>query len=142
MPDEILQRDVGDTAIASIRLEHKHLVTRPRIDVPVGNIRHRSASAKRSHAASTRPVAINIFHQNVLGRRFYSDAFVFVGYHDIVDPDVVAPDIDPVETALVSAADGHVVDFAVCAGVDGEVEGGGVDEGDVVDGEVCYVPDA
>ena len=59
-----------------------------------------------------------------------------------MDPDVGAPDVDAVETSFVAAADGHVVDFAVCAGVDGEVEGGGVDEGDVVDGPVGDVPES
>jgi len=142
MPDKVFQRDVGDTAITSIRLEHKHLVARPCVDVSVRNIRDSSASSKTAHTTTTTPVTINIFHQNVLRRRLDSNAFVLVSHHDIVDPNIVTPDIDAVETALVAAADGHVVDFAICAGVDGEVEGGGVDEGDVVDGEVGYIPDA
>lgn len=127
MPDEVFERDVGDSATASIGLEHKHLVTRPGIDISVRDMRNSSISAKRTHTATSRPVAVYIFNQNVFGGRFYGDAFVFVGYHYIVDPDVGAPDIDAVETAFVAAADGHVVDFAVCAGVDGEVEGGRVD---------------
>lgn len=142
MPDKVFQRDVRDTAIASIALQHEHLVARPSIDVPVSDIRDSSAGAKRSHAAASTPIAVNIFHQNVLGRRFYGDALVLVGYHYIVDPDVVAPDVDAVQTALVAAADGHVVDLAVRARVDGEVEGGRVDQGDVVDGPVGHVPDA
>ena len=142
MPDKVFQRDVRDTAIASIALEHEHLVARPSVNVSVSDIRHRSARAKRSHTATTTPITVNILHQDILRWRLHSHAFIFVGHHNIVDPNVVAPDVNAVETALVAAADGHVVDFAVCARVDGEVEGWGVDEGDVVDGEVGYVPNA
>jgi hypothetical protein len=125
--DEVFEYHVGNGARASIRFQHKHLVTRPGVDVSVRDMRHSSISAKRSHSTPARPIAINIFHQDVLGWRFYSDAFVLVGYHNIVDPNVGAPDVYAVETSFVAAADGHVVDLAVCAGVDGEVEGGGVD---------------
>jgi hypothetical protein len=90
-------------------------------------VRYSSVSAKRSHTTASRPIAINIFNQDIFGRALDSNAFVFVGHHYIVDPDVGAPDVYAVETSFVAAANSHIVDFAVCAGVDGEVEGGRVD---------------
>lgn len=64
----------------------------------------------------------------------------FVGDHDIVNPDVVAPDVDAVETALITTTNSHVVNFTVRAGVDGEVEGRRVDQGNVVNRPVGDVP--
>jgi len=59
----------------------------------------------------------------------------------VVDPDIGADDVDAVKTALVSAANGHVVGFAVGDGVHDEVEHRRVHEDDVVDGEVVCLLD-
>ena len=59
-----------------------------------------------------------------------------------MDPDVGADNIDTVETAPVTAADGHVVSLTVSDGVHDKVEHGCVDEDDIVDGEVVGLFDA
>ena len=56
----------------------------------------------------------------------------FVGDHDIVNPDVVAPDVNAIETAFVTTTNSHVIDFTICASVDGEVERRRVNQGDIV----------
>lgn len=66
---------------------------------------------------------------------FLTDAklrLTFVGNHDIVDPDIVAPDIDTIETTFITTTNSHVVDFTICASVDGEVERGRVNQGDIM----------
>ena len=56
-----------------------------------------------------------------------------------MDVDVVRPDIDAVEAAVVTASDEHVVDLAVRARVHAEVEGGAIDEFYVVDAEAVLL---
>lgn len=53
-----------------------------------------------------------------------------------MDPDVVRPDIDAIEAAPFATANGHVVDFAVGAGIQRVMVHGRVNKGDVVDREV------
>lgn len=59
-----------------------------------------------------------------------------------MDPDVVGPDVDAVETARVPTAHYHVVEFAVLAGIEDQVEERRVDQEEVVRGEVLHVPEA
>ena len=67
---------------------------------------------------------------------FDRHAFVLVGDLDVVDVDVGAPNVNAVQTTLVGSADDGVVNFSIGAGVHGQVEGGRVDQLDVVEGEV------
>jgi len=134
--DEILENNIFDVAAATIRLYHHHLVRFPSVDVLVYNGRDGSISAKRAHGAATAPVAVDILDQDILGRRLYGYALVFVSHHDIVYPAVGTGDVDTVETTPVASADRHVVGFAVRAVVDYEVEHGRVDKNYVVDPKV------
>jgi hypothetical protein len=38
---------------------------------------------------------------------------ILVGHLDVVDPDVLAPDIDAVKAALATAPNDEIVDFAI-----------------------------
>ena len=58
-----------------------------------------------------------------------------------MNPDVGTDDVDAIKTAPVSTANGHVVGLTVGDGVHDEVEHGGVDEDDVVHGEVVGLLD-
>lgn len=62
---------------------------------------------------------------------------VLVGNLDIVNVDVGAGhQVETVKATLVSSADDHVVDLAVRAGVQDDVESGRVNESNVVHAEV------
>ena len=52
---------------------------------------------------------------------------ILVGHLDIMDPNVLAPDIDAVEATLTAAPDDAVVDFTIRARVHHNVEFGRVD---------------
>lgn len=60
-----------------------------------------------------------------------------VSYHDIVDPDPLRPNVNTVQTTVVSAADGHVVDFAIVASVQREMKGRRVDQSNVVNSKIA-----
>lgn len=125
-----------DGAGAAVGFDHQHLVAVLRIDVVVFDVVDVCSDAQRADRAAPGPVAVDVLDEHVRGWAFDGDAFVFVRYLDIVDVDVGSPDIYTIESAFVSAADDHVVDFARCAGIHDEMEGGSVDESDVVHGEV------
>lgn len=99
-------------------------------------------SSQRAHRATTAPVAVDLLDQEMVRGVLDRHTFVLVGDLDVVDPDVGAPDIDPVEATLVTPVDNHVVDLAVGASVYGEVKLRGVDEDDVVNGEVLDIVQA
>lgn len=66
----------------------------------------------------------------------------FVGDHDIVDPDVVTPDINAIKSTFVTTTDSHIVDFTICASVDGEVERRRVNQGNIVNRPIGDIPDS
>ncbi len=61
---------------------------------------------------------------------------ILVGHLDIMDPNVLSPDIDAVKPTLAAAPDDAVVDFTIRARVHHNVEFGRVDQGNVVETEV------
>lgn len=87
-----------------------------------GRIILTNTRAERSHGATTGPVAVDLLNENVIGRALDSNTLVLVGDLDIVNPDVGAPNIDSVQTTLVSTADDHVVQFTIGASVERQVE--------------------
>jgi hypothetical protein len=113
-----------------------HLIRLPGVDILVYDGRDGSISAKRAHGAAAAPVAVDVLDQDILGRRLYSDALVFVRHHDIVYPAISAGDIDAVETTPITPTDRHVVGFTVRTIVNDEVEHGRVNEDHVVNREV------
>jgi hypothetical protein len=56
-----------------------------------------------------------------------------------VDPDVLRPNVDSIQTTVGTASDSHVVDLTIRAGVDGEMEGRRVHQRNVVNGKVAHV---
>lgn len=66
---------------------------------------------------------------------------VLVCHHDIVDVDVRSPHINAVQSTVVTTPDGKVVELAVGAGVQRDVEGGCINEFEIVDGEVTGLDD-
>ena len=58
-----------------------------------------------------------------------------------MDPDVGTNNIHTIKTTPISTTDSHVVCFAIGDRVHNEVEHGGVDEDDVVDGKVVGLLD-
>lgn len=66
------------------------------------------------------------------------DAFVFVGNLDIVNPEVKAPKVNAIKTSFIPASDDHIVNLALVASVESQMEGRGVDESNVVDSKVCH----
>ena len=61
---------------------------------------------------------------------------ILVSHLDIMDPNVLAPDIDAVEATLAAAPDDAVVDFTIRASIHHNVEFGRVDQGNIVETEV------
>jgi hypothetical protein len=96
-----------------------------------GKRRNTGISTQGANRASSRPVAEDVLYHDVarwalwsLSVRFlnfdtqiYLDchAFILVGDFDIVNPNVVPPDVKPIKAALVSTTNHHVVDFAISA---------------------------
>lgn len=58
----------------------------------------------------------------------------------IVNVDIVRPDVDAIKTAVITAADKHVIDLAVLARVHGEMERWAIDEFDIVHAEAVLHP--
>ena len=81
--DEVLKHDVFDVPTATVGFDHHHLVRFPGVDVLVLDLGDGGVGAQRAHAAPTRPVAVDVFDEEVGGRRFDGDTFVFVGDHDL-----------------------------------------------------------
>ena len=46
-----------------------------------------------------------------------------VGHHNIVNPHGLRPERNAIQTAVSATTDSHVVNLAILAGIDGEVEG-------------------
>jgi len=109
--DEVLERDAADCTRTAVGLDHEHVVAGPGVDIAVYYVGNGSIGPKTAEGASTGPVAVDVFNQNVLGRRLDSHAFIFVGDHDIVDVDVGRPDINTIETAFIATTNGQVVDL-------------------------------
>ena len=61
---------------------------------------------------------------------------IFIGHLYVVDPDVLAPDIDAVKPTLATAPDDRIVDFAIRARVHYDKEFWGIHQGNVVETEV------
>jgi hypothetical protein len=61
---------------------------------------------------------------------------ILVGHFDVMDPDVLAPDIDAVKPTLATGPYDRVVDFAIRARVHYQRELGSVYQGNVVEAEV------
>lgn len=120
---EGVEGKVVDISVATVGLDHKHLVGVVGVDVAVLNIVDCNTGAERSHGTSTRPVAVHLLNQNVVCGTLDGDTLVLVGDLDIVNPDVCAPDIDTIQPTLVGTANDHVVQLTVCAGIKGQVEG-------------------
>jgi len=51
-------------------------------------------------------------------------------------PDVPALDVDTVQASFVTTADDHVVDLAIGAGIQGEMRGRSVNQGQIMDAEI------
>ena len=62
-----------------------------------------------------------------------------VCHHNIVNPHVLRPKGDTVQTAVGATTDSHVVDFAVLASIDGKVEGRGVDQGNIMNSKITDI---
>lgn len=54
-------------------------------------------------------------------------------------PDIVTPDINPVQAAGIAATNGHIVDLSIAASVHSEVEGRRIHQYEVVNGEILYL---
>ena len=59
-----------------------------------------------------------------------------------MDPDVVTPDIQTIQTTMITTTDGHVINLTVGAGVDGKVEGRRINKDNIMGREVGDVPDS
>lgn len=62
-----------------------------------------------------------------------------VRHHHIVDPDVLRPNINTIQTTMGSAPDSHVVDLTIRAGVDREMEGRRVYQRYIMNGKVANI---
>lgn len=80
---------------------------------------------QRAHGTTSRPVAVNLFDQEMVGWVFDGDTLVLVRNLNVMDPYVGSPHVDAIETTLVTAMDDHVVDLAIGARVNTQVELGG-----------------
>jgi len=78
--------------------------------------------SERAYSISARPIAIDVFNEHVGPRTPDCNALVLVWNFDVMNVDVIAPDIDAIQTAFVSSSDDHAVDFSVTTGVEDKVE--------------------
>lgn len=101
---EVVERQVGHGARAAIGLDHVHLVGVVCVDVVVlniGDVCQRSVQnrcftgldwmkltntgGQRTHGTAARPVAVDLFNENVGRWVLHSDALVLVGHFNVVD---------------------------------------------------------
>lgn len=75
-----------------------------------------------SAVRTTRPVAVYLLDQHVLGRILDGDTLVPVGNLDVVNPHVAAAHVDTVQTSLVTTAYDHVIHLSIGTLVKEEVE--------------------
>ncbi len=112
--DEVLESDVLDVAVTSVRLDHHLLVGILSIDVGVGNGGDGCSRAEGSNGTSSAPVAVDVLDQVVTRWVLDGHAFVLVCNFDVVDVVVGSRDVNSVETAPVSSANDDVVDLVFC----------------------------
>jgi hypothetical protein len=48
--------------------------------------------------------------------------FVFVGYLDVVDPDIGSPNVNAIQTAFIAATNDHIIQLSVRARIESEME--------------------
>lgn len=64
------------------------------------------------HSLTSRPVAVDVLDEDVVGWGLDGDTFIFVCDFNVMDVDVLGPDIDAVKTSVVTTANDHVVDLS------------------------------
>lgn len=154
MANKVLKSYIFYVTATTIGLYHHHLVRLPGVNVSVMDLRNSRVGTKRSHSTSATPVAVDVLNEDILRRAFNSDALVFVGNHDllliskaldgsrsvgcsdIVNPDIVTPNINAVQASPVTTSDGHVIYFTIGAGVHRKMKSRCVNKNDVMNGEV------
>jgi hypothetical protein len=58
--DEAFENNILDIAVASVGLDHHHLVGVPGVNVLVDHVRYCSARTKRADGATSAPVTIDV----------------------------------------------------------------------------------
>lgn len=136
---EVPEHTVFNGSIASIALDHHHLVAIDTIHLVVDNITDVCPRAQAPNGTATEPVAVDLFDEHVVGGVLDGDAFIPVGDFYVVNPHVGTGDVDPIQSAFGATSDEGIVDFSICAGGKEKVELWRVNEEDVVNGEVGYL---
>jgi hypothetical protein len=66
--NKVLHEDVRQRSTSAVGLDHHHLIGRHGVDVAVVDVRNVDVDAERSKCRATTPVAIYIFHEDVVCR--------------------------------------------------------------------------
>jgi hypothetical protein len=53
-----------------------------------------------------------------------------------MNPHVLRPQRNTIQTTVSATTNGHIVDLAILASIDGKVEGRRVDQGNIMDGKI------
>ena len=136
MTNEVLKQDVLDESATSVGLDHHHLVRRPRVNVRVLNVLHRSTSTQGTDSAATAPVAVDVFNEIVARRAFDGDTFVLVRDLNIMYPKIGTTHVKSVKSSHVATTHGNVVELSVGAGVASKVKQGRVNQCNIMNGKV------
>lgn len=64
--NEVLHQDVRQRSASTVGLDHHHLIGRHGVDVAVMDVGNVDVDTERSKCRATTPVAVYIFHENVM----------------------------------------------------------------------------
>lgn len=83
------------------------------IDIVVNDVTDIRVRSKRSNGTASAPITVDIFDEHIVGRALDGHTLILIRDFNIMNINVVSPDINGIKPTLVTSVNCHIVYFAV-----------------------------